>query len=685
MARYNGLTIGAKIGILAAAVVTVLAAGLFVVFSGFRTQMEKTVGAKAKNQVESAAGAVNFYVEEWKNNRMSLGQAQSAAMDAVSHLRYGTGGKEYIWINDSTPKMIMHPVFSPKDKAVWYDTALLAASNEPVKKILLLAAEKAAKDGEGYIKYDWVKNKESKGMVPKVSYVKKIQEWDWVLGSGLYLDEVQADVDGVLTSLSVVCLVMLALVGIFSFIFSGSIVSTIKDLNKETSGLVRAMSSGDLSARAIPENVGVEFRPILEGMNTTLDMVVSPLKTAANYLDRISKGDIPDTITEEYKGEFNSIKNSLSRCITAIRAITTETNTLLVSAVHGVLTDRADVSKHEGKFREMAQGINSILDAVSLPLNEAAQTLAKMSKQDLNVTMTGRYSGDFGAIKESLNGTIVSINNVLINVKKIIESVTGGAGQVAASSESLAQSASMAASSLEQITSSMQELSSQTRFNAENAEKARDLALSAKESAESGARQMDQMNSAMKEISVSAVSVARIMKTIDEIAFQTNLLALNAAVEAARAGKHGKGFAVVAGEVRNLAHRSGAAAKETAELIEGSIKKTEAGNRISDMATRALNEIVSGASKVNDLVSEIAAASKEQTLGITQISKGLEQMDQVTQQNSAGSEESASAAAELSAHAVKLKEIISGFKLSAGAEAAHGEGKELSVSKTSGW
>jgi methyl-accepting chemotaxis protein len=202
-----------------------------------------------------------------------------------------------------------------------------------------------------------------------------------------------------------------------------------------------------------------------------------------------------------------------------------------------------------------------------------------------------------------------------------------------------------------------------TKQNADNAAQANNLSSEARKAADSGSEAMGRMSSAINDIQKSSEETAKIIKVIDEIAFQTNLLALNAAVEAARAGQHGKGFAVVAEEVRNLAARSARAAKETAELIENSAEKTRAGNEIAEKTEAALKGIVAGATKVSDLVAEIAAASKEQSEGIGQVNTGLGQIDQVTQQNTANAEESAAAAEELSSQAAHLQQMLSRFHL----------------------
>jgi len=231
------------------------------------------------------------------------------------------------------------------------------------------------------------------------------------------------------------------------------------------------------------------------------------------------------------------------------------------------------------------------------------------------------------------------------------------AQQVEASSQQLTQGATEQASSLEETSSALDEMASMTRQNADNAAKASLMAGETKLHAHKGNDSMKEMQGAMKAIGESGDKVGKIIKTIEEIAFQTNLLALNASVEAARAGEHGKGFAVVANEVRNLAQRASVAAKDTQQLIENSQARAKEGAEITLKTGEALGQIMLAAKKLAEAIDEIALASKEQADGITQITNAVSQADQVTQQNAASAEDSATASKDLTSQSESLKEI----------------------------
>ncbi|MEF2143889.1 MAG: methyl-accepting chemotaxis protein [Desulfovibrionaceae bacterium] len=307
---------------------------------------------------------------------------------------------------------------------------------------------------------------------------------------------------------------------------------------------------------------------------------------------------------------------------------------------------------------DLARGLETMVKAQ----RQRAELAQAIAEGDL--TRSVSVSSEKDRLGRALETMVHSLNDIISQIGAAAEQVQDGSGQVSESSQALSQGATEQASSLEEITSSVTEISSQTRINAENASQASRLASEARDSADGGNREMQNMVKAMSEINDSSQAISKIIKVIDEIAFQTNLLALNAAVEAARAGRHGKGFAVVAEEVRNLASRSAKAAQETAELIEGSVATVTKGAEIASQTSESLEQIVSRAGKLADLVADIAAASDEQAKGVGQINQGLGQIDQVTQQNTANAEETASASEELSSQAVEMRRLVGRFRLS---------------------
>ena len=315
---------------------------------------------------------------------------------------------------------------------------------------------------------------------------------------------------------------------------------------------------------------------------------------------------------------------------------------------------------------------------ITRPIDEVNHAAKQMAAGNLDIDIAVKSRDEVGQLAEAFLDMAEHMNEVLTNINESAEQVSSGARQVSDSSMVLSQGATEQASSIEELSASLEEIGSQTNMNAERAMDANQLAISAKSQAIEGDEQMRLMLRSMDEINESSSNISKIIKVIDEIAFQTNILALNAAVEAARAGQHGKGFAVVAEEVRNLAARSASAAKETTDLIEGSIKKVEGGTRIANETAGALNEIVKGVTKVAELVDQIASASNEQASAIGQINQAVMQVSQVTQTNSATSEESASASEQLSSQAELLKQQVHRFRLKSVSAGAYQASEQLS-------
>lgn len=305
----------------------------------------------------------------------------------------------------------------------------------------------------------------------------------------------------------------------------------------------------------------------------------------------------------------------------------------------------------------LALSFNKVMESTA----EQARKTAAIAEGDLTTVITVR--SEFDVMGKALTDLVAKFQDLAASIVTSADQVDVGAKQVADSSTALSQGATEQASSVEELSASMEEITSQTTLNAENAKKTNALAADIQKDANSGNAQMAEMLRAMDEINTSSVSISKIIKVIDDIAFQTNILALNAAVEAARAGSAGKGFAVVAEEVRNLAGKSAQAAKETTEMIETSMKKVNAGTNIAKETAGALGKIVEGVSQAGELVGAIATATNEQAAALEQINQGIVQISQVVQSNAASAEESAAASEELSAQADSLKDYVSVFKL----------------------
>jgi methyl-accepting chemotaxis protein len=311
-----------------------------------------------------------------------------------------------------------------------------------------------------------------------------------------------------------------------------------------------------------------------------------------------------------------------------------------------------------------------ITRSITGPLSDAVRITETVARGDLTSRVEATGRDEAGRLLAALQNMIDSLVTVVGTVRASSDSIATGSAQIATGNADLSQRTEEQASNLQQTAASMEQLAGTVKNTADTAREAARLASSASDAAAVGGAVVGQVVSTMQEISSSSNRIADIIGVIDGIAFQTNILALNAAVEAARAGEQGRGFAVVAGEVRNLAQRSAAAAKEIKGLIGASVERVEAGARLVGDAGTTMTDIVSRVRQVADLIGEISAAAVEQTSGIVQVSGAVGQLDQVTQQNAALVEESAAAADSLNQQAARLVEVVQVFRLEAANEVA---------------
>ena len=332
----------------------------------------------------------------------------------------------------------------------------------------------------------------------------------------------------------------------------------------------------------------------------------------------------------------------------------------LSKAAKEISMGKVDVKLEKYNNDEFGQLIDEYQHVVD-NIRYQAQITEEIANGNLTVEVTPRSDEDL--LGNSLKHMVKQNLHTMVNISDAAQQVTTSSSQVASASEALAQGSTEQASAIEQITASISDIAEKTKQNAQEANTASELVAQAIEDVKRGNEQMQGMMTAMEDINKSSESISKIIKVIDDIAFQTNILALNAAVEAARAGDAGKGFAVVAEEVRNLAAKSASAASETAEMIEDSIHKVEAGSAIADETAKALEMITQAVKESEEIIRNIAEASNYQATAIAQIDQAVEQVSQVVQTNSATSEECAAASVELSNQASRMKDLLTVFNL----------------------
>jgi len=419
----------------------------------------------------------------------------------------------------------------------------------------------------------------------------------------------------------------------------------------------RRMALGDIEQR-----IDYHARNEIGALADCFRQLIDYIKHIAGAAEALKRNDRTYTVVP--RSEQDRLSKNFISINEALYGLVDESRGVIAAAQEGILRVRGDVSKFEGVYAELMQGLNNTLDAVVTPLHEASTVLERVAARDLSVRMQGDYQGDYAALKASLNTAVTNLDEGLSLVATGAEQVSYASRQLGAGSQILARGTSEQAGTLQEISSSLQEMNAMSTQNAQHAQRVQQLTDATRNRADKGITSIQRLSEAIEEIKVSSDETAKIIKTIDAIAFQTNLLALNAAVEAARAGDAGKGFAVVAEEVRSLAMRSADAARNTAQLIEEAAQKADSGVSLHHQVLENLQEITSQVHQVGEMMTDITDASERQSHGVKQISVAVTQLNQVTQQTAATSEETASAVAQLTSQATDMQSFVHTFCLS---------------------
>lgn len=422
-----------------------------------------------------------------------------------------------------------------------------------------------------------------------------------------------------------------------------SVTSLIDEMNQ----MSIEHEKGDLDVIVHSDAFQGGYRVMAEGVNTMVASHIAMTKNAMAVLKAFGEGDF-DAPMEQLPGKKAFINDTVEQVRTNLKLLISDSKRLSQAAIDGQLDVRADVSHHQGGFREIMQGVNASLDALIDPLNEVSAVLVgAMEQGDLTLSITTQYRGQMDQLRQAANNTVAKLARTVREVIAATDQLHSASAQISGASQAMSQTATEQAGSVEETSASVEQMAVSINQNSENARVTDGFASKAAAEAKEGGDAVQETVEAMK-------AIAAKIAIIDDIAFQTNMLALNATIEAARAGEHGKGFAVVATEVGKLAERSQVAAQEIGQLASGSVATAE-------RAGTLLAEIVPSITKTSDLVQEITAASAEQSSGVAQITTAMSQMNKITQQTASSSEQLAATAEEMSAQTGQLQQLMRFF------------------------
>ena len=686
-------------GLIAAGIILLTACAARMQYLDLRHTREQSL----RTQVELTFGQLAHYHALAQSGTLTEEYAQQSALQALERMR-ADDDVYYYNVYSHDYRLLMHPF---RADLVGQD---VKDYRTPEGVALYQDQVDAALAGGGYVSYHWEKPG-VEGTVEKVAYAGHFKPWNWVVSTGVYMDDVRDQAIAfsaiIAAAGGALLLVVLVLSGVIGNRIAvpmrrastvanaiaggrldnpigpqprdeaGQLLDSMRNMQQQLQAVMAAQADmarhhdqGQMSYRMDDSQFPGDYGRMVRESNQLVDSHVQLQKHLIEVMSRYATGDLSVEMPQ-LPGEKAAITSAMQATRSNLSAINQQIRHLAIAAAEGDFTQRGDEGRFEYGFREMVANLNQLMATADGNLEDLSAVLRSIAAGDLTVRMEGDYQGVFAQMRDDANTTVANLTDIVGRIQAATGHINTAAGEIASGNQDLSRRTEQQAANLEETAASMEELTSTVRQNAEHARQANQLAIGAADVAASGGQVVGEVVTTMDQIQTSSRRIANIISVIDGIAFQTNILALNAAVEAARAGEQGRGFAVVATEVRTLAQRSATAAKEIKELIDNSVERVDAGSVLVRKAGTTMGEIVASVQRVTDIMGEISAASQEQTTGIEQVSQTVMQMDEATQQNAALVEEASAAARAMEDQANQLADAVAVFRLAdAGAHPA---------------
>ncbi len=631
----RGLKVSGRILLLVALFVVAFGATTAISVIDSSTTRRDLREQELKAIVDSALSIAQGQYDRAARGEVDEAVAKASTLQALSDLRYRGG--EYLFINGLDGVMLMHPI---RPEMVGMDQMQMTDPNG--KRFVAEMVERAQSEGSGLVNYQWARAVDGPP-IDKMSYFAAFEPWGWVVGTGVYIDDLNAqNFDQMLRQVGVAGAIVLIMV-VVALLLSGTITRPIARLT----GVMRQLAAGDYTV-AID---GTDRRDEIGEMARAVEVFrengrkVAQM-TEAEAIRIVRDQEARDQMMSELQTAFGEVVDA---------------------AVAGDFTRRVETEFPDAELNAIAASINNLVETVDRGIGETGAVLAGLAHADLTPRMRGQYQGAFARLQSDTNAVADKLSEIVGQLKTTSRALKLATSEILSGANDLSERTTKQAATIEETSAAMEQLATTVIQNAQRASEASKVAGTVTRTAEDGGQVMGEANLAMERITASSGKISNIIGLIDDIAFQTNLLALNASVEAARAGEAGKGFAVVAVEVRRLAQSAAQASAEVKMLIEQSGTEVNAGSKLVAEAAQKLSDMLQSARSSSELMDGIARESREQASSIEEVNTAVRQLDESTQHNAALVEEINAAIEQTESQATELDHIVDVFSLEAAA------------------